>query len=100
MLCGACDPPCPSLIVSCPTNVSKGEVADFKATVSGDPDTTSGKMIYLWSHSNGKRLSGEGPTLQIQAKGMPGDVITATVRVLGVDPVCNHQATCRTLVSK
>ena len=105
VLCsGDCHPPrpfCPVLTVSCPTRVTKGAVADFEATFNSDPDTTGGKLIYLWSHTNGKRLNGTQDTkLKIEVPGAPGDVITATVRVVGVDPSCNRQATCQTRIVK
>lgn len=100
-VCGACDPGCPVLTVNCPTSVTKGAVADFEATFSSDPDSTGGKLIYLWSHSNGKRLSGtEDTKLKIEATGTPGEVITAKVRVVGVDPFCNREATCQTRILK
>lgn len=100
-VCGACDPGCPVLTVSCPTSVTKGAVATFEATYSGDPDFTRGKLIYVWSHCNGKRLSGTEETkLKIEATGLPGDVITAKVRVVGVDPFCNREATCQTRIVK
>jgi hypothetical protein len=97
VVCGACDPPCPSLSVTCPTEVTQGNVVVFAATVSGvGPDE---KLTYLWSHSNGKRLAGqEGPGLRINAIGLPGDVITATVRILGIDPSCSRQASCESRI--
>jgi len=96
VMCGSCDPPCPTLSVSCPSEVKQGEVADFVATVSG-PD----QLTYLWSHSNGKRIAGqEGSNLKITAVGSDGDVITATVTVLGLDPACNRQASCESRIVK
>lgn len=98
-LCGACDPGCPTLSVTCPTNVPEGEFVIFEAWVSGD-DTLQ-KLTYLWSHSNGKRSAGQvGAKLKIEAIGLPGDVITATVRVLGIDPACNYQASCESRITK
>lgn len=96
VMCGSCDPPCPTLSVTCPSEVKQGEVADFVATVSG-PD----QLTYLWSHSNGKRIAGqEGSNLKITAVGSDGDVITATVTVLGLDPACNRQASCESRIVK
>ena len=101
VVCGECDPGCPVLTVSCTTSVTKGAVADFEATYSSEPDAIGRKLIYLWSHSNGKRLSGtEDTKLKIEATGTPGDVITATVRIVGVDPFCNREATCQTRIVK
>jgi hypothetical protein len=99
VVCGACDPPCPTLSVTCPTEVHEGEIAEFTATASADDSVQ--KLIYLWSHSNGKRVaSDQGPKLQIKATGLPGDLITATVRVLGIDPACNYQASCESRIVK
>lgn len=96
--CGACDPPCPVVNVTCSTNVTEGEIAIFEATVNGG-DLTE-KIIYLWSHS-GERIAGEEDwKLRIKAKGLPGDVITATVRVLGFHPACSYQASCESTIVK
>jgi hypothetical protein len=77
-----------------PTNIRQGEVAIFQATVS--PHNPSAKLTYLWSHSNGKLISGqEGTKLRIKAVGQPGDVITATVKIMGFDPACNREASAR-----
>ena len=97
--CTQCDPPCTHLSVTCPSYVTQGETAVFSAAISGD--VPSQGLTYLWSHSHGKRRAGqEGPTLGIEATGPPGDTITATVRVLGLDPACNHQASCETRITK
>ena len=97
--CGACDPPCPTVNVTCPTNVPEGEIAIFDTRIWGGELTQ--KLTYLWSHSNGERVAGqEGSKLRIRARGLPGDVITATVRILGFDPACGHQASCETRISK
>ena len=95
--CGSCDVfPCPFLSVTCPNNVIQGEIATFEAAIGGD---TPSEPIFLWSHSNGKLLPAQkGPTLRIQALGLPGDVITGTVRVPGLDPACNYQASCESKI--
>jgi hypothetical protein len=95
MVCGACDPPCPSLSVTCPAEVNLGNEANFIASVSSDGE----KLTFLWRHSNGQRLSTQaGPNLKIKAVGFPGDVITATVDVLGLDPACSRQASCESRI--
>jgi hypothetical protein len=92
-----CDPGCPALRVTCSSNVTEGEIATFEAKV-GEPDQA---LKYLWSHSNGQRIPGQqGAELKIKAVGSPGDVITATVRVLGIDPACSYQASCETRIEK
>jgi hypothetical protein len=96
---GACDPGCSVLTVTCPTNVNESDTAVFVASVSGED--LPRKLIYLWSHSNGKRIAGDqGSKLRIKAVGLPGDLITVTVRVLGLDPACNSQASCESRIVK
>jgi hypothetical protein len=98
VICGACDPPCPTLSVSCPSSVTEGELATFQATVGGEPPE---KLTYHWSDSNGKPIPGqEGPELKIKAIGSPGEVIKATVEVGGIDPACSRQASCETRIEK
>ena len=93
---GTCDPPCPTITVSCPSQINEGEVANFVASVSGDQNLT-----YLWRHSNGKRLPGQtGSELKIVGQGLPGDIIKATVVVLGVDPACTRETSCESRIVK
>ncbi len=97
--CGSCDPPRTLLEVLCPANVSEGETALFKASISGYD--SSKPLIYLWSHSNGKRVpGGDESRLSVKAIGFPGDVITATVRVVGLDPTSSSEASCQTKIVK
>jgi len=94
--CSVCDPPCPTLSVSCPATVTEGETAIFEASISSPEE-----LKFLWSHSNGQRIPGQqGAKLRIKAVGSPGDVITAAVRVLGIDPACSYQASCETRIEK
>lgn len=96
--CDSCDPPRTVLEVICPTSVRESATALFEARISGD---TFGNQIFLWRHSNGTRIpEGEGPKLRIKATGFPGEVITATVRVLGLDPFSNSEASCRAKIVK
>ena len=98
-ICGACDPPRQLLSVACPASVSEGETALFEATIS--PVGSGQKFIYLWSHSNGARISEqEAYKLRIKATGLPGDIIRATVRVLGMDPTSGSQSSCESRISK
>ena len=101
--CGTCDPPRTWLRVGCPKDVSEGETAVFEATIDGDyyDDYDRKRRIFLWRHSGGKRIQQPaGPILRIQASGLPGDVIAATVRVLGLDPTESSEASCRTEIVK
>ena len=99
--CGECHPPRPWLEVVCPKDVSEGETAVFEAKINGDDYYGKRRRIFLWRHSMGKRINEpEGPTLRIQALGFPGEMITATVRVLGLDPTISSEASCRTKIIK
>jgi len=97
--CGSCDPPCSVILVRCPAIVMKGEIVLFEASVV-DSDFDSAH-VFLWQHSNGVRVAGQaGPTLRIKANGSPGEVITATVRVRGIDPMCRSEASCDSRIVK
>lgn len=95
IICGACDPPCPTLSVSCPSEIVQGDIVEFVAHVSGSD------LKYMWRHSHGKRMDGpDGPNLKIQAIGSPGQVITATVEMVGFDPACSRAASCQSTITK
>lgn len=95
----SCELFCPRLGVSCPKNVIQGEIVTFIASLDGINLTD--KLTYLWNHTHGRRRSGQqGSKLEIKATGQPGDMITATVRIRGLAPECNYQATCQTQVTK
>lgn len=97
--CRTCHPPRPYIRLNCPASITQGETADFTAFVS--PDQQSPDVKYLWSHSHGERQAGqEGATLRIKAIGAPGQVITATVTILGIDPASNRVETCRSTIEK
>lgn len=98
VVCDACHLFCPAISVSCPKNVVPGEMVTFVARVSGINPTD--KITFLWNHSHGTRLGGQqGSKLKIEATGQPGDIITGTVRIRGIDPACSHQATCQTQIT-
>ena len=97
--CESCDPPCTVLEVLCPATVSEGETVLFKASIGGYD--SSKRLIYLWSHSNGKRIPEKNESrLSVKAIGLSGDVITATVRVVGIDPFCRSEASCQAKIVK
>lgn len=99
VVCDTCHLFCPAITVSCPKNVAAGEGVTFVASVDGINPTD--KITFLWNHSHGRRLGGQqGSKLRIEATGQPGDMITGTVRIRGIDPACNHQATCQTQITK
>jgi hypothetical protein len=95
----ACDFPCPIISVSCLSRVTEGEVGEFVASISGSERNR--QLTYSWSVINGKVIGGRRRNkARIRATGSPGDEITATVSVRGLDPSCSHQASCASTIEK
>jgi len=90
-------PPCPTVSVSCPTDVEANQPITFTASVSGgDPGAT---YTYNWSVSAGTISSGQGTsTITVDTNGAGGQSVTATVSIGGADPSCNNTASCTTAV--
>ena len=85
-------PPCPTVSVSCPTDVKLGEPITFTASVSGDANVT-----YNWSVSAGTISSGQGTSsISVDTTGLGGQTVTATVELGGLDPSCSRTASCTT----
>ncbi len=91
--CTRCVPPCPTVSVSCPSEVRPGEPITITAS-AGD-----GNVTYNWSISAGTITSGQGTnTIQVDTAGIAGQTVTATVEVGGLDPSCSRTASCSTSV--
>jgi hypothetical protein len=95
----SCDFPCPTISVSCPSHTTEGEVGDFVASISGsDRDL---RRSYSWHVINGKVVGRRKKNeVRIRATGSPSDEITVTVSIRGLDPSCNHQASCASRIEK
>ena len=94
--CTDCKPPCPTVSVSCPTDVEDGAPITFTASV-GDAGNLS--LTYNWSVSAGTISSGQGTSsITVDTKGVGGSTVTATVELGGVDPICSRTASCSTAV--
>ena len=92
--CVAPPPPCPSVTVSCPSDIDEGQAVTFTASVTGGPDGAT--WTYNWSVSAGTITSGQGTsTISVDTTGVTGQV-TATVSLGGADPSCNNTASCTT----
>jgi hypothetical protein len=91
-VCGACDLPCPTVYVSCPQYVTRGEMAIFTAIASGgNPDW---KIRYVWKQTNGKVIGGtRSSKLRVKA-GSAGEELIGIVKILGLDPSCSYEASC------
>jgi len=93
--CNDCVPNlvCPTLSVTCPSDVDAGQPATFTATFTQGTPTVS--ETYNWTVSAGTITSGQGTSsITVDTTGASGGSITATVEVGGVDPTCNRTASC------
>ena len=89
-------PPCPSVSVSCPSDVESGQPITFTASVTGE----GGPWTYNWSVSAGTISSGQGTsTITVDTAGLSGASVTATVSLGGADPSCTGTtASCTTQI--
>jgi hypothetical protein len=92
--CTGCKAPCPTISVSCPSDVELNKDITFTASVNGDASVT-----YNWSVSAGTITSGQGTSsITVSSQGLGGQTVTATVEVGGLDPSCSRTASCSTSV--
>ena len=96
--CTGCErpaPPCPTVSVSCPSDVEAGQPITFTASVAGE--TGGATPTFNWSVSAGTISSGQGTsTITVDTTGVGGQSVTASVTVGGLDPSCNATASCTT----
>ncbi|HWN08550.1 MAG TPA: hypothetical protein VNO50_04640 [Pyrinomonadaceae bacterium] len=91
--CIGCEPPCPTVSVSCPSDVDEGAPITITAS-AGD-----GSVTYNWSVSAGTITSGQGTsTITVDTANLGGQTVTATVEVGGLAPSCSRTASCSTQV--
>ena len=99
--CSGCvkpPPPCPTVSVSCPSDVGPNEPITFTASVAGgDAGAT---WTYNWSVSAGTISSGQGTsTITVDTANLAGQSVTATVSIGGADPSCTGTtASCTTSI--
>ena len=88
--------PCPTVSVSCPSDVEANQPITFTASVTGE----GGPWTYNWSVSAGTISSGQGTsTITVDTAGIGGQSVTATVSIGGADPSCTGTtASCTTAV--
>jgi hypothetical protein len=92
--CTDCKPPCPTISVSCPSDVDLGAPITFTASGAGDMNVT-----YNWSVSAGTISGGQGTSsITVNTDGLGGQTVTATVELGGLDPSCSRTASCSTSV--
>ena len=93
-VCTDCKPPCPTVSVSCPSDVAQGSPITFNAALGGDANVT-----YNWSVSAGTISSGQGTSsITVNTDDLGGQTVTATVELGGLDPSCSRTASCSTSV--
>jgi hypothetical protein len=90
---------CPTVVVASPDQIQMGERIDFTVAVTtGSPPP---KLTFNWTTDAGKIVGGQGtPAIVVDATGVAGSSITATVEVGGIDPVCNQTASSTTQITK
>ena len=95
--CSGCVAPvvCPTVSVSCPSDVEAGQPITFTASVTGGAEGAA--FTYNWSVSAGTISGGQGTsTITVDTAGVTGNV-TATVNIGGADPSCTGTtASCTT----
>ena len=92
-VCTDCKPPCPTISVSCPSDVDQGSPITYTASAGG------ASVTYNWSVSAGTITSGQGTSsITVDTAGLGGQTVTATVDVGGLDPSCSRTASCSTSV--
>jgi hypothetical protein len=89
--------PCPTVSVSCPSEVELGAAITYTASIGGGDSGVS--PTYNWSVSAGTITSGQGTsTITVDTANLGGQNVTATVSVGGFDPSCATAASCTTSV--
>ena len=80
-------PPCPTVSVSCPTDVEPNQPITFTASVTSGAEGAT--WTYNWSVSAGTISSGQGTsTITVDTTNLGGQSVTATVSIGGADPSC------------
>jgi len=92
--CTGCRAPtvCPTVSVSCPSDVDQGSPITFSSSLSSAANVT-----YNWSVSAGTISSGQGSSsITVDTTGLAGQTVTATLELGGLDPACSRTASCST----
>ena len=93
-VCTNCRPPCPTVSLSCPSDVEPGSAITVSSSLSSAANVT-----YGWTVSAGTITSGQGTSsITVDTAGLAGQSVTITVEVGGLDPACSRTASCSTSV--
>jgi len=87
---------CPTVTVSCPTEVKEGAAIPFIAIVNGGDSSVV--PSYKWEVSTGRIIEGQGTaSIKLDMTGFGGHSPTATVTISGYDSACARTASCSIL---
>jgi hypothetical protein len=87
---------CPKVNIECPRDlVPEGYPATISVSVVGAPDPE--KIIYKWSVSGSEIIEGQG-TKAIKVKVRYNQMVTATVKVCGLEDKCKSTDSCSFIV--
>jgi hypothetical protein len=91
-------PACPTVSVSCPSDVDANQPITFTASVSGGDSAAT--YTYNWSVSAGTITSGQGTsTITVDTNGVSAQSVTGSVTIGGADPTCTGTtASCTTAI--
>lgn len=91
-------PVCPSVGIYCPETVALGTPITYTANLSGGYPASI-TPVYNWTVTGGTIISGQGTTsIQVDATGLEGQSITATLSVDGYNQSCT--AVCTTQIPR
>jgi hypothetical protein len=94
-----CDFFCPTLIMTCPSEVDEGQQVTFSVSISGADLKMN--LTYKWTVSAGTIIKDQGtPTIEVDTKGLGGNVATATVEVGGLPLGCDKERSCKVVINK
>jgi len=90
--CAPIPPVCPAISIVCPDSIATGQLVTFSANVAGT--SADATHPYYWTVSAGKIIEGQGTTsIQVDASGLGGQTITATLAVQGYTMDCAASCT-------
>ncbi len=94
VLVNRCPPPpppppvCPNVGIICPDRVDTNEPVTFTSTLTGGSGNIA--PAYHWKVSAGRIIDGQGtPSIRVDATGLAGQTLTATVSVEGYNLECS-----------
>lgn len=95
--CANCAPACPGITITCPDEAEDKPRSTVRFTANTSLSVKH--LTFNWSVSSGKIIKGQGKrTITVDAHGLAGQTITATVELGGIDPSCTRTASCTTPV--